>query len=256
MNKKEYKVLCEEIFNTWKEDVNAFSEFNAMNFDTEFMPEPYYSVPVPDKSCNSTKTLYVLNNNPGGGMPWQKRDEIHKKYKQYNYAAISEMLYNDYYEEGLKGAPGARLKKMGQIADKLGFDIIEDIESFFLHSKSLNKNDFLSKTNDNVVVKEYTQVLTDYLREKPVLSVNAIRSDISISKQSIQGSPWLNHIAEIISLNIPNAQMMELNTKETKVTSAALIADKKIMILQMGSNNIPNIPEKIMDEIRAIMYKA
>ena len=253
MNKKEYKVLCEEIFNTWNEDVNAFSEFNAMDFDTEFMPEPYYLVPVSNESINGAKTLYVLNNNPGGGISWQKRDEIHKQYEHYkNYAAISEMLYNDYYKD-LKGAPGARLNKMRQIADKLGFDIIEDIESFFLHSKSLNKNDFLSKTKDNAVVKEYTQVLTDYLREKPVLSVNAIRSDISISKQSIQGSPWLNHIAEIISLNISNAQMMELNTKENKVTSAALIADKKIMILQTGSNNIPNIPEKIMDEIRAIM---
>ena len=253
MNKKEYKVLCEEIFNTWKEDVNAFSEFNAMDFDTEFMPEPYYSVPVSNESCNGAKTLYVLNNNPGGGMPWQKRDEIQEHYKNYkNYAAISEMLYNDHYNK-LENAPGARLKKMEQIANECGFDRIEDIESFFLHSKSLNKNDFLSKTKDNVVVKEYTQVLTDYLREKPVLSVNAIRSDISISKQSIQSSPWLNHIAEIISLNIPNAEMKVINTKESKVTSAALIADKKIMILQTGSNNIPNIPEKIMDEIRAIM---
>ena len=205
MNKKNYKVLCEEILNTWKDDENAFREFNAMNFQTEFMPEPYYSVPVANEPRNGAKTLYVLNNNPGGGMEFQKREEIHKLYKNDSYAAISEKLYKEHYEK-LAGAPGGRLNRMRQFADKCGFDRIEDIESFFLHSKDLNKNSFLSKAKDSVVVKEYTQALTDYLKDKPVLSVNAISSNESISKQLVQNSPWLSRIAEIISLDIQNGQ--------------------------------------------------
>ena len=138
---------------------------------------------------------------------------------------------------------------MTEFAEKLGFEGLEETESFFLHSERFNKHSFLKK-NENQTIKEYTQALTEYLKDKPVLSINAVSTKESISKNSIQKSEWLEHIAKIISFDFDKAKEIKLTKKDEKITSAAYIYDKKIMIFMMGSNNLPKISEDKYKEIQ------
>lgn len=69
-------------------------------------------------------------------------------------------------------------------------------------------------------------------------------------KNSIQKSEWLEHIAKIISFDFDKAKEIKLTKKDEKITSAAYIYDKKIMIFMMGSNNLPKISEDKYKEIQ------
>ena len=159
----EFKELCEEIYKDWKEKSDAFCDFK--NFQTEFMPETYYWTPGKNdvsSECMSDKILYILNNNPGDGLPCQTKEEIKREFGDESYAKISEQFYKYLQKDKtFNGTPKTRLNKMQDFAKELNFDCIEDVEIFFLHSKSFNKNKFLKKYKNHPLVIKYTQSLNE-----------------------------------------------------------------------------------------------
>lgn len=237
----DYKEVCEKLYSKWTEDENAFSDIKG--FDTEFLIEPYCRLQ------NGNNPLYVLNNNPGKGLEIQSRSGELGSIKNTTYSELSKQCVEKIVSKLLKGKALERVSKMTEFAEKLGFEGLEETESFFLHSERFNKHSFLKK-NENQTIKEYTQALTEYLKDKPVLSINAVSTKESISKNSIQKSEWLEHIAKIISFDFDKAKEIKLTKKDEKITSAAYIYDKKIMIFMMGSNNLPKISEDKYKEIQ------
>ena len=237
---KDYKALCEELYEKWKGDKNAFCDFRG--FQTEFLIEPYYKVQ------NGKKMLYVINNNPGEGLGVQHRNGLWGNVHGKSYAELSS-TFMDYYEKDLKGAAKSRLNKIQIFASRFGFDGIEDVESFFLHSKAFNKKSFLKKIN-NPVIQEYCQALQAYLENKSVLSINSVGVNESITKASLKKSLWIMHIAEIINLDFSNANLIKITSKGEKVTSTALVSKNKIMIFTMGSNNMPKILDIVFERIQ------
>ncbi len=241
-----YKPLCEKIYKIWKDEKDAFWEFNK--FQTEYMPETYYTV------CKGAKKLYVLNNNPGIGLNCQTKKKILQEFGDKTYSQISEDFYLYILQsKEMNESAKSRLCKMIRFAQRLGYSGVEDVETFFLHSKNFNKKSFLKKKDTFPYVSEYITALTEYLKDKPVLSINAIDSRCSISKQTIIKSNWINHVAEIIGFDFNKAKNVKITNKETKVTSAAFVDGNKIMLFTMGRNNIPNISENDLEKIKTLL---
>ena len=246
---KGYKALCEELYTEWKNNRKAFCEFKR--FQNAFLIEPYCKV------RDGKNVIYFLNNNPGNGMDIQKRTGVWGKEKNKSYEELSGS-FKDYFDKLLSGTTaGSRLEKMKDFATDIGFDGIEDVESFFLHSESFNKRSFLEMV-DNPVVKEYTDCLTEYLENKPVVSINSISSRKSICLESIKENPWFCHIAKIMNLDFSKANpkdLVELKNKGDKITAAALVFPNKIMFFTMGMNILPNIDENDMKIIRSLFHQ-
>ena len=247
----EYIALCNKIYEVWKENICNFCAFR--NFQIECIPETYFWIPgnVIDRSkCEDNKILYVLNNNPGCGLANQTKDEIIKEFNDKSYADISKEYYDKVLKNIVTGAAKLRFEKMQDFAKELKFDGIEDIETFFLRSERLDKNLFLKKYKNHPLVTKYTQALTEYLKDKPVLSINAAATNKSITKENVRQSEWIQYVAGIIGFDFNNAKEIPTPPKDDKITSAAIVSGNKIMIFTMGTNNIPNISDEQYDEIK------
>ena len=232
MNFKEY---CEkEIFLPWKDDSAFYSDF-AEDYQMDYLPEPYYEVVA------GQNKLFVLNNNPGIGLDIQLREYIRKNYDRKSYEDISKSL-SAYYQKNLRGNAKFRLDKMKKICAALGFDGLENVETFFLHSSKMNKRKFLEKYKEKAL--PYTDCLKEYLQDKTVLAICAVASKQSISRETLMASDWLMFQAEILGVDFSSAELFPAKEKEGKISCVFLIQNKKIFVFMMGSNSLPIFTER------------
>ena len=240
MGKKNYREFCEDLFRKWLKGSDFLNGFEA-DFDVDYLPEPY----LPLKS--GRKTLYVLNYNPGHPLRngKQSRKTIQAEYAGKSYAEVASGMVGYYLSEDFHSdEPNAysRNQRMIAFAKKLGFDGVENLETFFLHSNMFDKKKFLCKYKDCPLAAGYAEALKDYLDDKIVMAINAVGSQRSISKETLREVPWIHYQAKIIGLDFEKAELYPLTTKDSgKVTSAILKCGKKIMVFMMGANNLPKI---------------
>lgn len=231
----DFKEYCEkEIFVPWKKNVDFYADM-AEDFQTECIPEPYCEV------AEGKKKLFVLNYNPGKAMDPHHRDYIKAHFAGKTYEYISKNLL-DIIQNNLNATAKNRLDKMKQTCDALGFDGLESVETFFLHSSKMDKDKFLKKYKEKFV--EYTNCLKAYLKDKTVLAVCAVSSRESISRKTIMASDWLKYQAEILGVNFATAELFAVRKKEGKTTCAFLVQNKKIFVFMMGNNGLPVFTEK------------
>ena len=231
----EYKSLCEQIYSTWRADKRHFSEFSP-EFDVTHLPEPYFPI------RKGNRRLAVLNNNPGGVLEFQSHGQIAKEFAgNITYKAVADWLTDKYINGGVKlnARAKGRNAKVLKIADVLGANGVENLETFFLHSSSFNKSRFLKKHVKNETAEQYVEALRKYLRRMPVLIVACVGSKKSLSAASLRKSEWLQFQASVAGMALESAEFKPVTRIGAKVTSGILREGEKIMVCSMGSNNIP-----------------
>lgn len=231
----DYKRHCESLYRAWLAAPSHFGEFEA-DFSIGSLPEPYFPIRP------GSRTLLVLNNNPGKPMPHQDHSHVQGKFRAGEpYSEVASWLTRQYIstETKINARAKSRNTKVEELADALGYDGIENVETFYLHSSKMDKARFLRKYANHPMVVDYVSELAAYVKERPVLVVACVASNRSFDKDSVIKSPWLNFQAELVGLNIGRAQYIKLTEKPGKVTSGLIRDGDKIMICSMGANNIP-----------------
>lgn len=243
-----FKAFAEEMYKAWQEGDKKFSEwlnagseapvdFKEEKFSLDHLPEPYYYFE------SRKDPLYVLNNNPGQGMNIQKRTNI----TDPCYEDISRQIANDNYKDSTKIGKSAvrRIKNSEKCAEALGCHGVVFVETFFLHSSDFDKNYFLENYQNSEIIKNYSKLLENFLKDKKVLCITA-----TSTRGTLQGTKWLNewagYQAKLIGLNLAKAKSIAITKKGKKVTSCLIHNNGKFLLGTMGSNNIPkNLEEKL-----------
>ena len=231
----DYKDYCEQIYQSWLSDPKHFSTFDS-DFNMFSLPEPYYPLSKGDNS------LVVLNNNPGGALNFQYHTYILKQFgADSSYKEVASWLMEKYTakDSAIGGSANARNKKIAKIANAMGYDSVENVETFFLHSGSFNKPRFLKNYVKHAAVVEYKESLKSYLADRSVVIVAAVGTGSSLSISGLRSSPWLEYQVDIAGLDFSQSSLEPLTTKNGKVTSGIVRNQNKILICSMGSNNIP-----------------
>ncbi|MFC1761184.1 hypothetical protein ACFL6U_03790 [Planctomycetota bacterium] len=231
----DYKNLCEKIYRTWRNDPKKFSDFDS-DFNMFSLPEPYFPL------VEGNNQLVVLNNNPGDVLSFQYHTYILEHFDadvRYNDVACWLMERYTSKETIISVSAKARNWKIEKVASALGYDGVENVETFFLHSSSFNKKKFLRNYIDNGIVVEYRNALCSYLYDRPVVVVAAVGSGSNLSVEDVAGSPWLSYQASIVGLEFRKAKLTPVTTRGDKITSGIIRQGKKVLICNMGSNNIP-----------------
>jgi hypothetical protein len=230
-----YKNLCERIYRDWRGAPVRFSDFDS-DFNFFSLPEPYYPLVLGENA------LVVLNNNPGGVLPFQHHSAISSRFAdEVTYAEVAEWLMGQYAGPESEIGPAARTRnrRITEVAEALGFDGVENVETFFMHSRAFNKAGFLRDLRSNDLVREYTESLSSYLAERSVAIVAAVGSGGSLTVESLMQSEWLRYQTQIAGLELDRADLTPITEKSGKVTSCLVRYENKHMICMMGSNNIP-----------------
>ena len=176
-----YKDLCEEIYREWRRYPGHFSYFDS-DFNLFSLPEPYF--PLSD----GTNELVVLNNNPGGVLDFQLHSNIIKTFdSEMSYQEIARKLQDKYAgdERIISGAAHARNERIADVAGALGYDGVENVETFYLHSSSFDKKRFLKHYRTHELGVAYVDALRAYLSKRPVVIVAAVASDKSLTSKAI-----------------------------------------------------------------------
>ncbi len=230
-----YKNFCEQIYLNWRESPTNFDEFSK-DFQNNYLPEPYYSIRV------GNNPLFILNNNPGGSLSFQEHSLFLKTFPNAStYTDVSLWLMDKYTGNNaiIGGAAKTRVNRITQIAATLGYDGVENVETFFLHSNSFSKKMFLKKFSQNNTVNQYINTLTAYLIDKPVLIVSAISSKNSLNLLEVSNNSWIKYQAEIAGLNLKEASFYGITSKNQKITAGLIKHRNKFLVCTMGSNTIP-----------------
>lgn len=260
-----FKAFADDMFNAWRAGAVSFgnwlndsSLYSSLckDFQMDYLPEPYYyyelsGSQVTDACFNNP--LFVLNNNPGGGLHFQHRNAINSgpvKFKCYD--DCSNYIANTYYRSNKYIGDSAcrRIQKAIECANKLGCDGIIFVETFFLHSKKLNKIKYLklynsefSKPNSKII--EYSNLLKNVLKGEKVLCITAVRPGISLGYNNINywKNGWMQHQAGLIGLDLSSlnsSNIIPIIINNNKCTSCLIKKNNKYMVCMQGSNNIPN----------------
>ena len=238
---KKFDDFCEMLFQKWLAGTIDLSCFGK-HFLISHIPEPYYTLE------DGKNILYVLNYNPGYGLDIQTRGRV----KEQGYSCFRQVSddLSVYYKNTLTGNAVKRNDKILNFAHKLGFDGIRCVETFFLHSSKFDKKMFLKKYSAVPIVEEYTRLLTEYLKDKPVLRISAIGSNSRIEKMSASSNDWFNYQNQIMNFNISSAKLIPVTEKAEKITSGIFVApNKKFVSVMMGSNNLPSLTDVHFDTI-------
>lgn len=256
MSKKFYD-QCEEIFQNWIGKKEYYKEFSN-DFLMEYLPEPYVT------NSKGKNRIFILVNNPGGGMEHQNRDNILKNKSFINgklsYKEISEQLGKYYMSEefrialGRNSAAMLRGTKSIAFANNLGYQGIQFVETVPFHSSKFNKG-ILKKLLSSNFYQEYRANLKSLLEYEPVVMISGISGREDISKNSINKSKWLKHQAELMNFSVEKCQVIPVRkSEEKKLISVAVAVEKnKIMILSMGNNNFPNIDDEVLEKIKKLL---
>ena len=213
------------------------------DFNIDYLPEPYLVFK------EGKRELFVLNNNPGHILEnqVQARETIKSKYPGKCYAEVAEGM-TDYYRgsEFAANEPIAyrRNDRMFDFAHKIRCDGMVNVETFFLHSASFNKQKFLNEYKGSELAKEYTEKLKKFLADKDVL---AISGSGPIDPDNLKLSEWAEYQCDIIGLDISKAELIPIRRSEKggNVSTAIIHSGRKFMTLMRGSNFLPDIPDSI-----------
>lgn len=233
---------CDHLFVLWKNEKIDLGVFEK-DFLISHIPEPYYTIQ------EGKNILYVLNYNPGHGLEIQTRFKINQK----NYTSFKEVSsdLSQFYRENLHGNAVSRNVKIRNFAQNLGFDGVMCVETFFLHSCKFNHDRFLRKYKENQLVKKYTNVLADYLKDKPVLRISAIGSNVNADDLLHTDDQWFDFQNKIMNFDPASAAFISIKTKNAKTTSGIFVAPgQKFVSVMMGSNNLPKIDSSCFGEIK------
>lgn len=241
MNSK-FNEYCETLWNRWINKRLEVSSFIDKEFQMAYLPEPYLGF------GDSQNPLYVLTTNPGQGMPVQLRDSIYSGKspisKGNSYKEISELMAN-YYMKHLKGAAKRRIEGFYEIAIGGGFDGVIQVESCPFHSAYLpKKNKLLKQYSFDSLLRAYTEVLKETLKNVSVISISAVATNRPLSTHSISSNPWLNWQSYIIGYSSKNTEILPITARKGRTTSAFLFNQNrgliKGFILTMGGNYLPS----------------
>ncbi|MBQ6472171.1 MAG: hypothetical protein IJJ33_09320 [Victivallales bacterium] len=246
-----YESFCEKLFQTWLNDRQSLKEFGG-DFQIDYLPEPYFTVK------RGKRILYVLNNNPGHGIPRQLWENIHVGKAEKHYEEEAAKMADYYRSEDFKRKEpnaAARMVKMLEFAQGIGMDGVVNVEAFFLHSPDLKKAVFLKKYSNKKIVLQYTQLLKAYLNGKNTLAIASIGTNASIDCNALKRNEWIVYLCDVMGLNLDTAKIIPITKKYTKTTSCIVIDGDKIMAISMGSNNLPRISEIIYKRIQQMFEK-
>ena len=248
-NMQNYIDFCEQLFQKWYSAKGVLHDFED-DFQIDYLPEPYFT------AQNGNNPLFVLNNNPGHGIPKQLWENIHKNNGIKHYIDAAEMMADYYWSDEFKSKEPnafARMVKMLDFAKGIEKNGVINIETFFLHSPSLIKSVFINKyiKDKNEMVLQYTQLLKAYLSDKSVLAIASIGSRSSIDKNVLKSNDWVVFLCKIMGLNIDDANIIPITKSDKGKISSCIVVDKnKYMAISMGNNNLPKISKEIYQKIK------
>lgn len=253
---QEFYDYCQSLYEDWLNGSSRLDSF-AEDFEVGFLPEPYFRLPL-NSAPHEGNCLYVLNNNPGHSLPMQAKHKIISTFKGKSFSAVADEMGK--YYDSVKFASGAnekfaakRNEKIKDFARRGGFNSVMCVETFFLHSKCINKAKFLNKYVTNNLVQEYKAKLTGFLSGKPVLAIAAIGVNRSIDVASINANPWLVYQQQILGVNMNKAEKYDIRqSKKCKVSAAFFVEGAKYISYMMGANSLPKLSE---DDYRRIFGK-
>ena len=240
-----YIKFCDQLHKDWFEGKFDNDPVLSKLFQLEYSPEPYFTI----TENEGDNPLYMLLTNPGGGMDFQHRSN----FQNSNYKEFSSTLGKTYTSESFKSyAANAfrRNEKSIALTKSLGYSGLKNIETIPFHSADLNKQKALKCINDSDLLNEYLEELKAYISDKPLLVVSACSSRESITAETVRKSVWLSFQAELIGIDINNADLVPLKYKEGKLTSAVFKSGDKYLLLNMGTNNLPNISKDKINLLR------
>lgn len=233
MKNTQYHSFCEQLFQNWKKDNIPEKEKLEKVFQMDYVPEPYlYFNP-------ENNPLYVLYNNPGGGIDEIQKKEVISEKNYYDFAKRISEYYLD--ENKFKYATAAynRIKKAMNFAKHEEYSGIINIETLPFHSSKLNKPKAIRLINKVNLLQDYIEQLKLFLADKPALALSGCNSRVSITEETIEKSDWISLQAELIGFDINHCNRTILKEKGDKVTSAIFKNNNKYILLMAGSNNFP-----------------
>ncbi|MFB9864303.1 hypothetical protein [Rufibacter immobilis] len=200
----EFKTYCQQLFESWLSGNIGFNANQLDNFQDDYCPEPYL---ILSGNFEEGNTIFFLTNNPGGGLEFQKKQNILNEQSIINYDHSYEenaKVLAIYYAEMLTGTPRARIEKMIEMGRALGYNNIVQIESFPFHSKNFN-------TTDKAFVIQQSQLLGNPIHEYISRLKNLIMGKTAIAL-SVTSDNWMNFQAKLIGLDLQNCTTIVTNT--------------------------------------------
>jgi len=244
---EDYTVFCEKLWRSWLDDnltapQLAASSFTRRVFDLNSAPEPYISFGA------AAKPLIVLTTNPGAPMPHQCRAAVRAgrgPLSESDKYAVAASKLGDFYEDPtrLTGQAQQRIRKVRKLCSLLGCDGVLQVEACPFHSPSLPQKRVLSQEiPKDELLGRYAECLRTFLRDRPVVCVQAASTRFSLGPTTPKESSWIKWIADIAGLDLDDAKFVALLMKNSKTTAGAWVSKvgvRKALILMMGTNNLP-----------------
>jgi hypothetical protein len=237
---EDYIGFCERLWRDWVQHQVTVPRV----FDRNAAPEPYLCFGV------GAEPLVALTTNPGATMPHQRRRRVQAGdgplCEKDEYAEAARKL-GDFYETYLTGHARHRIAKLRMLSTCIGYKGVLQVELFPFHSRSLRmstKNALLNatKTDRGGLLGCYVEHLREFLRDRPVVSPQAVSTLASLRLETPKSFPWLTQVAKVAGLDLNDVEFVPLVEKGSKTTAAAWVAKKgirKALVLMMGTNNLP-----------------
>ena len=256
--------FCEKLHKEWLNREKSLQVFKE-DFLIEYLPEPYITNKRKKSLRRKESKIFILNTNPGGGMPHQKHENIIqgksiiKKNDSYSDTErkLGEYYKSEKFREDLGNNRSAFLRgtKSIDFCERLGYTFIQSVETIPFHSNKLSKKmKVINKLIKIPTYQEYHQSLSNLIKEDAVVLISSISSTEDISKKSILKSDWLKRQADLIDFSIPKCIVIPVSrSKKKKLISVAVAVFKnKYMVLTMGNNNFPDISNEIIQNIKRL----
>jgi len=232
-----YISFCEEeLWRPWKEHRLSV----PTPFDPEAAPEPYLYF------GDRFNQLVVLTTNPGATMNHQRRAEVQRGLDPLSYKDTYDEAapkLGDFYETHLAGPARHRIDKMRRLSSSLRYEGVLQVEGCPFHSRSMpQKSAFLQKIAKDELLGQYVAHLRVFLRDRPVVSPQAVSTQTSLERETPKFSQWLTWIAEIAGFDLDGAEFVRLVEKGPKTTVAAWVSQReprKALVLRMGAPGLP-----------------
>lgn len=245
---KNYVEFCESLWSKWCAGKLNLPPDVTTRLQPQFAPEPYVQFET------GKKPLCVLLTNPGKGMPHQLLTSV----KNGKSCITTKMTYHQaslalgiFYLKTLRRGKAAltRLEGMIRFKQHVRADCLIGFESIPFHSAKLpNKTRILSLVAACELLRQYQDVLSAALQQHSVIAVSAVDSGKSISKSSVESSPWLKWQASLLGITPRRLKLVKLVEKKDKVTQAFLyqrIGDAtRGFILTAGNARWPSEPNE------------
>jgi hypothetical protein len=249
MNQTNYFDFCEDLFLKWNQ--NKIILEKKFNFQFEALPEPYL------KFGKESEELAFLTTNPGSVMDFQLQSSSFFMPKE-KYDDLSKRLAKQ-YEVILKRNSSAkqRIEDMHSITKILsnnskGFTQFE-ISPF--HSSNFPNKEIYGEyvLNSSLNIhREYTDLLTNHLKEKSCICIQAGAPDLSRLN-----SKWLELVSSVLSVKKSDWKSIDFKIKNNKATTGAFYTKNKniykVILFRMGSNSVPNLTtmKTLFDTLRS-----